>query len=187
MFSKDAVRTFIRAVRSELAADGCQMLAQDAARHLMAEQVWRDARTVALYMDVRGELGTAELLEAAERDGKKILLPVCGRPGHMELVPYTGQLRKGAYGIPEPEHSDAGAADTPDLIVLPGTAFDREGFRLGMGAGCYDRFLARPEYARTVRIGYAYALQVVDSLPREEWDIPVHALCTEEGVTWIQA
>lgn len=194
MFSKDAARTLMRAARSGISAEDCRTLSREAARFLTAEPVWRAARSVALYMAVRGELCTEELLKTAAKDGKEILLPVCGQPGHMELAAYTGRLSKGAYGIPEPERSSGGPGviraepdGAPDLMVLPGVAFDRAGFRLGMGAGCYDRLLAHARYARTVRIGFAYALQVVDRLPRETWDLPVHALCTEEGVTWIQA
>ncbi len=55
-----------------------------------------------------------------------------------------------------------------------------------MGGGYYDRLLRRPEYARGLRIGLAFALQVVDELPREAWDMPVHALCTERGILWMQ-
>ena len=194
MSSKDAVRTAMRAARSAISPERRRALSREAARHLMADPIWQNARAIALYMDVRGELGTADLLEAAVNAGKTVLLPVCGEPGHMDLALYTGRLRTGAYGIPEPECPDDGRearTDTcfsdavPDLIVVPGMAFDREGFRLGMGAGYYDRFLARDGYAGVTRIGFAYALQVVDRLPREAWDLPVHALCTEEGLVWI--
>jgi 5-formyltetrahydrofolate cyclo-ligase len=87
-------------------------------------------------------------------------------------------LARGRGGIHEPS---AGATiRTPAAVVLPGRAFDGRGFRLGRGAGHYDRALAAlpPD---VLLVGYAYALQVVDSLPAEPHDVPVHVVVTEAG------
>ena len=54
-----------------------------------------------------------------------------------------------------------------------------------MGGGYYDRLLALPRHAASRRVGLAYSFQLVDSLPREAWDMPVHAVCTEKGLVWI--
>jgi 5-formyltetrahydrofolate cyclo-ligase len=186
MSSKDALRAFMRAQRAGLSTEEARTRARAAADRLAAESRWREARVVALYMSVRGEMSTADLLAEALGEGKEILLPVCVGPGHMELAPYRGPeyMQKGAYGIPEPVR-EQDSPRVPDLIVLPGLAFDVEGYRLGAGAGYYDRLLARPEYARALCAGLAYAFQVVDRLPRDAWDIPVHGLCTETGTTWL--
>jgi 5-formyltetrahydrofolate cyclo-ligase len=70
---------------------------------------------------------------------------------------------------------------TLDAVVVPGMAFDRQGGRLGRGAGVYDRFLARlPE--RTLRIGLIPSALLVERLPTEPHDIPMHAVATERGV-----
>ena len=78
------------------------------------------------------------------------------------------------------------APPAPDLIIAPGLAFDRNGIRLGMGGGYYDRLLSLPRHENSLRIGLAYAFQIVDSLPRQPWDVPVHAVCTEKGLVWIR-
>ncbi|OGR20235.1 MAG: 5-formyltetrahydrofolate cyclo-ligase, partial [Deltaproteobacteria bacterium RIFOXYB2_FULL_66_7] len=68
-----------------------------------------------------------------------------------------------------------------DIIVVPGLAFDRRGNRLGRGFGYYDRFLESvPE--SVPRVGLAFADQRIPEVPVEAWDVPVHALVTEEGV-----
>lgn len=89
-----------------------------------------------------------------------------------------------------PENDDTGPfalpAPPPDLIIVPGVAFDLSGHRLGMGGGYYDRLFARPEYIRAMRIGLAFGFQAVDYLPGEDWDRPVHALSTERELLWIQ-
>ena len=66
-------------------------------------------------------------------------------------------------------------------MVVPGVAFDREGRRLGHGFGYYDRFLATLP-GDVTRVGLAFANQVIPEVPVDAWDVPVHALVTEEGV-----
>jgi 5-formyltetrahydrofolate cyclo-ligase len=63
------------------------------------------------------------------------------------------------------------------LIVVPALAFDRHGFRLGYGGGYYDRLLAK---ARCASVGLAFHETLLRTLPREAWDRPVTAVCTEE-------
>lgn len=154
----------------------------------METPAWRNAGVVALYVAVRGETDTEVLLRRAWESGKAVLLPLCDteRPGCMELVPCPGpeHLRPGYCNIPEPICPEPTPTVAPDCIVTPGLAFDRSGFRLGMGGGFYDRLLSRPEYAGALRLGLAYAFQLIDHLPHETWDMPVDAVCTEKGTLW---
>ena len=71
-------------------------------------------------------------------------------------------------GIEEPSAGCRPVNDKSALVLVPGVAFDREGRRLGYGGGYYDRFFARePKHPRW---GLAYAFQIVEKLPKEEWD-----------------
>src|SRR5262249_30907805 len=65
-----------------------------------------------------------------------------------------------------------------DVFVVPGQVFDRAGRRLGRGGGHYDRLLARRSANATV-VGMCYADRVVDELPEDPWDVPMHALVTD--------
>lgn len=68
-----------------------------------------------------------------------------------------------------------------EVAVLPGLAFDRRGYRLGYGGGCYDRFLSR--YApQALRVGLAFSCQLVETLPTEAHDVPLHFLVTEKEI-----
>lgn len=98
----------------------------------------------------------------ASRDGL-----IAGRNGIMEPGP-------GVAAVPIPDL---------DLVLVPGLAFDEEGFRLGRGAGFYDRFLGHPSLT-AASIGVAFEVQMSPKLPRDEWDIPLHAIATERR--WIQ-
>jgi 5-formyltetrahydrofolate cyclo-ligase len=91
-------------------------------------------------------------------------------------------LAPGRYGIPAP--ADVGTArvevDGFDLVVVPGLAFDPNGFRLGRGVGYYDRFLSRAR-SKTVA-GLAFSWRIVPEVPVDPWDVPVDAVVTEKGV-----
>jgi 5-formyltetrahydrofolate cyclo-ligase len=67
-----------------------------------------------------------------------------------------------------------------DLVLVPGLAFTRDGWRLGRGGGFYDRFLAELP-ARTVKLGVCFEVQIVEALPAEEYDQRVDAVVTESG------
>jgi 5-formyltetrahydrofolate cyclo-ligase len=87
---------------------------------------------------------------------------------------YTGQLRPGRFGIPEPPEG-APTIEDPEWAVVPGIAFDRDGFRLGRGGGYYDRWLL----GRTIRtVGLCRPERLVPELPRDPWDIPVQTVIT---------
>ena len=81
----------------------------------------------------------------------------------------------GAFGIQEP----VGEAEdlSPDIVVLPMLAADRQLYRLGYGGGYYDRYLARRPQA--LRIGICYSFQLADRLPAEPHDLPLHILVTD--------
>lgn len=187
---KSVLRARMRTMRETLAPDEARRLSEAACAHILHAKAWADAACVALYIAVRGECDTALLAQDAWKQGKTLLLPLCSREerGHMRLVSCSGpdSLRPGPYGIPEPlspapDHSPP----VPDIILVPGVAFTRDGLRLGQGGGYYDRLFGNPAYSASLRIGFAYSFQIVGSLPHEEWDMPVQALATEQGLLWI--
>ena len=75
------------------------------------------------------------------------------------------------------------------LVVTPLVGFDSQCRRLGMGGGWYDRSFAfrhdRP--APPWLVGAAFAVQQVESLPVASWDVPVDAICTEDGTLFPSA
>lgn len=152
---------------------------------LLAAPEWARARVVLLYNPVRGEVDTAALSAAGIQQGKQLLLPRAEQGGRrLWLHRWEGtadQLAPGAYGIPEPR-PDLPEVDPAavDLVVVPGVAFDRRGYRLGYGGGYYDRAL--PGMVRAVKIGLGYALQLVESLPAAAHDVRLDAVATDEGL-----
>lgn len=184
---KSALRDAFRRQRLALAPEERQRLSRLAAAHLLKSDAWRKANIVALYMAVRGETDCSALFEDALALNKTVLLPVCSRveKGRMIFAACSGpdDLEPGPYGIAEPRTSTPGPQ--ADLMVIPGFAFDRLGYRLGAGGGYYDRFLADAAMTAPLRVGLCYAFQITNALPRDRWDMPMHALCCEQGLLWI--
>jgi 5-formyltetrahydrofolate cyclo-ligase len=142
-----------------------------------------DARIVAAYIAVGDEVDPSPALSAMQARGLSTALPeLAGRFSNMRFLRWLpGQpLIAGAFGIPQPA-ADAPEVE-PDLILAPLVGFDRAMRRLGQGAGFYDRAFARLPEAR--RIGLAWSAQEADRLPADEWDVPLHAVATEQE--WIE-
>lgn len=85
-------------------------------------------------------------------------------------------LEKGPWGPGQP-FADSPSA-SPDILLCPMLGFDRQGGRLGYGGGHYDRYFAA--HPATRRIGIAWAVQEVDRIPRDSWDMPLDAILTEQ-------
>lgn len=97
--------------------------------------------------------------------------------------PHT-ELAAGRFGLSEPLPTCAVITRAPDAVVVPGMAFDVEGWRLGRGKGLYDGFLRslraeRPCVSRV--IGVCFGLQVVDRVPHGEHDQRLDEVWTERG------
>jgi 5-formyltetrahydrofolate cyclo-ligase len=68
-----------------------------------------------------------------------------------------------------------------DLLVVPGIAFDKKGYRLGYGKGYYDRLLSGK---RTFSIGLAYSFQLLENLPHDRYDKRLNAIASEDGICY---
>jgi len=91
------------------------------------------------------------------------------------------RLRRNRYGILEPALRGARCGPMRlDLVVVPLTAFDARGHRLGAGGGYYDRAFAARRGSRPRLVGYAYALQQAPALPTEPWDVRLDAVVTDK-------
>ena len=183
--AKAALRQAILARRSALAPEAVAAAGRLAAQRVLALPAYVQAREILAYMAVRNELDAGPIARQALAQGKRLLLPRCrdGAPGLVDLgcVGCLSEAVPGSYGILEPprEACRPPEAFSPDLILVPGLAFDRRGNRLGFGGGYYDRLLALPMAQKAFTAGLGYDFQLVPTLPADPWDQPVNAVVTD--------
>lgn len=194
MRDKAAIRKELRLKRGALSEEAAREMSRAAQELILADEAWQKAASVGLYVAVRKETDTRLLFENAWESGKQVFLPYTppGAHGIMRLLPCeSGQaLVVNSFGIPEPTPETCPLYEesrewSPDIIIVPGMAFDREGHRIGSGGGYYDRLFTRPSMQDAVRVGLAYAFQIVDRVPADSWDAPMHAVATEESLVWL--
>lgn len=179
-------------VRSEARARLAAISEKDRARHgaEIARRVWTvpeiaEARTLLLYASVAAEVPTDAIAEQAFHRGIEVVYPRClvsTRAMTLHRVASVDRLVTGSYGIREPgdDCPDVAVGDV-DVVMMPGLGWDRQGNRLGRGAGYYDRLLAREEF-RAFTCGIFFAGQEFVHLPIDEWDVPLHAIATEREI-----
>ncbi|MFV2196509.1 5-formyltetrahydrofolate cyclo-ligase [Nocardiopsis sp. LOL_012] len=181
---KQRTRRRVLAARRARSADDRER-AGEAILGALLEAPWlTGAATVACYYSVGGEPDTRALAPALDRLGVHVLLPVFLPGGDLDWAAFDGprSLAPAGHGLLEPVGPRQGT-DAParaDAVVCPALAVDRRGMRLGRGAGCYDRVLARTG-PRTPSVAVVYDEEFVESVPGEPHDRPVDAVVTPEG------
>ncbi|MFM1886641.1 MAG: hypothetical protein RL026_1798 [Pseudomonadota bacterium] len=167
-------------------------LRRRAARSLLrwaARQSWlRPGRRIGIFLPMPEEIDTAMLASLARKRGCRLYLPRVTdyRRNRMLFLPATGPLRRSRFGILEPCGGQPLRALQLDVVFVPLVGFDKQGNRLGMGRGFYDRALAaglRQQGLRApLRLGVAFDCQRVDCLPALPHDVPLHAVLTPAGL-----
>jgi 5-formyltetrahydrofolate cyclo-ligase len=143
-----------------------------------------DAYTVSGFYPYQAEINVLPLLARLVSEGWQTALPVVmakGEPLTFRAWAPGEPTGRGIWDIHIP--LETAVELKPDVLLVPMLAFDRRGYRLGYGGGFYDRTLAKLRALGPVHaIGYAYAGQEVDAVPRESYDQPLDWLATEESL-----
>lgn len=185
--AKQELRQRLLQLREAMPAQAVAQKSSTIAREVLNLAAYRRAQTIMTYVAFRNEVRTEIIIREALNQGKRVAVPLCSRARRQliasQLLDFPGDLAPGTWGIPEPKPEALRPLDPQaiDLVIVPGVAFDRRGYRLGYGGGYYDRFLLRLGQG-SVSVGVAFSLQVVDELPCEEHDRPVNLVITESGI-----
>ncbi len=145
---------------------------------------------IAAYHAYGAEVDLTPLIQRAWQRHCSVFLPVITDPrrSRMDFFRYDAEtmLASNAFGIPEPP-ADPSERIVPrhlDVVFMPLVAFDVNGWRLGSGAGFYDRCLQHLRPARLWRrpklIGVAYTQQQVERLEFCPWDVPMDGIITQD-------
>lgn len=180
-----APRTALRArclqAREALPTDRVAALSETVCHRLLKHFAAPPAASIGFCWPVRGEADVRLAVLAWRARGATLALPrIVAAEKRLEFHDWQpgDEMLAGAFGIPEPTTT---ARRLPGCLLLPMVGFDAEGFRLGYGAGYFDRTLAdwRP---RPLLIGIAFELARLESVQPQPHDVPVDWIATEAGV-----
>ena len=184
---KRALRLAAMQAREQLTDAEREMASAAICERLWNMEAVRSAEVVFSYLAMRTEADLTALHRRLLAQGTTLAFPVVGADGRMEAYAPDERmlLEPDRFGIPSPVISAARKVDPGEISVIltPCVAFDNACRRLGHGGGYYDRYFARcPE---ALRICAAFAAQRLPRIPAEDWDVPMHAVVTEDRIITI--
>lgn len=187
--TKDFYRQKMRGIRDNMPEADVASFSALISELLISTGEYKKSGLVMSYMDIRNEVRTGYILKRCLKDGKRIAVPMV-EPAKgkrlmtaCEISDPDSELRPSIYGIrqPDPVRARRISPEDIELVLVPGLAFDRQGNRIGYGAGYYDEFLSGAGNG-CIKIGLAYDFQVVEELPRREQDVRMDVIITEKGL-----
>ena len=179
---RNQLRQQIRKTRANLTALQQQQAEDSITQQALALIEERNAQHIALYISFDGEISTDKLIQILWAQGKQVYLPVLHpfNPNHLLFLRYLPDtpMLKNKFGIWEPKLNVQSVLPLEELDILftPLVAFDKQGNRLGMGGGFYDRTLQHWQKSSFIPVGLAHQCQQVEQLPTEVWDVPLHQI-----------
>ena len=166
---RDIIRQKISLVEPAERERRCQLLTQ----RVVAHPAWATAQKIGLFGSRQDEVDTSFFW--LKKQGRAFLYPkIHGDVIEFHHVQNLDDLETSRWQIAEPRHKKPGV---PDLLLVPGIAFNSNGNRLGRGKGYYDRYLAA--HPEVISLGIAFDFQIFPEIPMEPHDRPVGAVVTD--------
>lgn len=159
------------------------MIENQIMKHLLMTTYWKTAQIIGISISLDYEWNTEPIIRAAWHDGKTVAIPKTFPKNH-ELKFYEFYSYDTLENVyhellePNPDQARLIKKSMIDLLIVPGLLFDASGYRIGFGGGYYDRFLDNFPNETVSLTGHDL---LVDQLPVDSFDIPVHHLLTEHG------
>jgi 5-formyltetrahydrofolate cyclo-ligase len=185
-FIKNQIRQEIKAKLMMMTSEEYHSLNLLLEKHFFDLPILQKSRTIMIYYSIDHEVATHSIICKLLKAGKVVALPTCVDKKNIRagIIQDLDQLIPGVLGIKEPSPSVLEMAPAEiDMAIVPGIAFDRNGNRLGHGAGYYDRFLRK---SKAYKLGLAFDFQILDNLVFEEHDVPMNAFLTPSTFQEIQ-
>ena len=174
---KKTLRKKFISERNSLASDYRNSSANTIFTTLEEQNFFESSEKIFIYVGFGSEI-TTETFIKKWINKKQIFVPKIEN-GKMNLIRLKSwdELAPGHFGVLEPTSSDYYEGKI-DLVVTPSIVFDNNGYRLGYGKGYYDKYFSSREYDISVGLSYHKLLQ--DNVPKEDHDIKVDVIITEE-------
>ncbi|MDD3224149.1 MAG: 5-formyltetrahydrofolate cyclo-ligase [Clostridium sp.] len=181
--NKKEIRHYILNEKAKLLEDNKKQLDDAIYNNVINCNFFIKSKFIFTYVSFENEVYTHSIIKKALSQGKRICVPkiISKKSGMVACeIKSMQELVEGKYGILEPI-SDNNKIDSKDIdfALIPGLAFDKDGYRIGYGGGFYDRFLASADF---YKMGLSYEFQFMNNVPKEDFDEKIDGMITEKGI-----
>lgn len=179
--AKDKLRKDIVTEKRQYTSEQLLQMSDEVFSVLEITGTFRDASTILIYNSMGDEVSTQAFIERWKSE-KQFYLPVV-KDEHLVFRKLEDNtlFEKSKIGVHEPIGDDFTDFSKIDMIIVPGTAFDRKCNRLGRGKGYYDRFLAN---IKAPKVGVCFDFQLKDQIPADERDVKMSMIVGENELIW---
>ena len=184
---KKALRKEMLNKRSKLSLKEVEEKSETIANRLFNLNQYKEANFIFSFISFKDEVNTHKIIKKSISMGKRIGVPITIPKTRelqvSELMDFDKELALGFYDIltPKDEYIRIVPSKIIDLILVPGVAFDKRGYRVGYGGGYYDRFFANIN-KNVIKIGLCFEMQIIPEAPTDSYDIPVDFILTEKDL-----
>ncbi len=178
---KNVIRQEMLKKRAQMDSREVEIASALITQTLMELDCINNARCVMAYSSYKNEPNLLPFMHALLDMGKHLALPYIATDDNLVAVEYTNDsvMKSNVYGIAEPIIMNESEQAEPDLVLVPGVAFDTAMNRIGYGVGYFDRFLKQ---TNAFKIGICYDMQIAPKIEAEPYDIAMDMLVTERRV-----
>ena len=183
---KKQLRNEILKTRNLLSTDAIKQAEEQILSNLSKLSQFNAAKEIFCYFSFRSEVPTGSIISDCLSKCKNVYIPVTVNETKEMIISkydFDTVLAPSSFGVPEPTSSSIRIGDRSllDAAIMPGAVFDHSGYRIGYGAGYYDKFFALTP-KNIYKIALAYSFQVIDEVPRDDHDVPVDCIVTEKEI-----
>ena len=187
METKKQIRREILSIRDALSKEERKKKSDRIKKQLAELPVFEQADQLLIYAGYGSEVETDAIMELAFRKRKLVFCPrVEGKKMQFYQITDLSQLVSGYRSIREPQPQRSWQQKPGDLVIMPGTVFDKEGNRIGYGGGFYDRFLEAHPQVSTAALAYELQLVVPGRIETEKTDQKPACIITEKAIYQIE-
>lgn len=184
MIEKEKIRNEVILMLQSFSETEKKSIEQTLYTNLFASKFWKKANLIGITLSKGFEWSTIPIIKRAWQEGKKVSVPRsihASRELHFYQIEQFSQVKVGYFDIKEPivEQTKRIHKEDIELMLVPGVAFTKKGYRIGFGGGYYDRFLK--DYLNPT-LSLLHSKQIVAKIPIETHDVPVDYLITERGI-----
>ena len=186
--NKTQIRAEMKNFLRDLTAEDRHRRSLAACERLVATREFRNAQMVMVFLSMPSEVETTTLAMRAWQECKSVAVPRVDwdtkRMDPLEVRSLETGVQTLGTGFRQPVTGTVVPLGLIDMVVIPGLAFDRKGYRVGRGRGFYDRFLSQQDF-QGVRCALCFHEQLLDlDIPREPHDIPMDLIVTDKEVLY---